>query len=793
MTQQRRGKNIAIAGSFFQLVFSAVMLVIWLLTNSAAAMACLWLLAGGIGVWLMAALLFYCRELERREALEMEQIAAGGAAGGTIFEGDVEQEMRIAARRRALVERWVVPVFTVVWAGYHVALGVLMLRYLGRTGPRPIESAGEGALFVVLIGFLAFLFSFYSLGMGRRAQWRVLRAAGSYLLINVLLMAALAAALLGAWQDYPGADRVVAYIIPIVQLVLAAELLLNFVLDLYRPRVPGQEERFSFDSRILALIADPQRVGTSIAEAINYQFGFEVSSSWFYRLVSRAVGPLLVFGLLVLVAMSSIVTVREGEEYVVQRWGRAAPDRETLKAGFRLKWPWPIETATRFNVGQVHEILLGAGGPQSEENRQAAIIKGREYFLWTQEHGRYKELDFLVAVPREEGSGRGPEPKRAKTPDTSPGGGEGPAAVVKGIEKVPAVNIIKLVVSVQYVIGNVYDYGFGHTDTKKVLEDVAYREMTSYCASATLDTKEEGGPSGRPQAIMTSGRAELAQALKRRIQHVADELKLGVKIVYVGLPAVHPPADAAPAYEEVFAAERRMVQRRYEAEAQANRVLAAIAGDPGMALRLALRISALGDFNRLQTIRPRPQEFLTELQERIGIRREEIAKLDQQIQEERLLGQAAEDEDTVARELRDLYASHVELLQAVLAESTKSGPPDLGARITEAQRLADGLLRLVAGEAAALVETARADRWQKELETRVLESSFLRHLDPYQARPDVYMLNLWMDLWDEVLPGAPKVVLGVDRDRVEFRLNWEQEESVVGAQTMQPDDARFGQ
>ena len=349
MIQQRRGKNVALAGAFFQLVFTAVMLVIWLWTRSAAAMSCLWFLIGGLGVWLMAALLLYCRQIERRESLELEEIAAGGGADGTIFAGDAEREMRVAARRLRIVERWGVPLFALFWAAYHVATGLLMLQYLRTHQGATIQAAGEGALFLVLIAFLAFLFSFYALGMGRRPQWRVLRAAGSYVLINVLLIAAVAGNLLAAWQGYSGADRALACAIPALQLIFALELAANVILDLYRPRVPGQEERFSFDSRIFGLIADPQRVGTSIAETLNYQFGFEVSKTWFYRVVSRAFVPLVLFGLVVLVGLSSVLVVREGEAFVVQRWGRADPARGALGPGLHLKWPVGVEDVRYFD------------------------------------------------------------------------------------------------------------------------------------------------------------------------------------------------------------------------------------------------------------------------------------------------------------------------------------------------------------------------------------------------------------------------------------------------------------
>ena len=767
MIQQRRGKNVALAGAFFQLVFTAVMLVIWLWTRSAAAMSCLWFLIGGLGVWLMAALLLYCRQIERRESLELEEIAAGGGADGTIFAGDAEREMRVAARRLRIVERWGVPLFALFWAAYHVATGLLMLQYLRTHQGATIQAAGEGALFLVLIAFLAFLFSFYALGMGRRPQWRVLRAAGSYVLINVLLIAAVAGNLLAAWQGYSGADRALACAIPALQLIFALELAANVILDLYRPRVPGQEERFSFDSRIFGLIADPQRVGTSIAETLNYQFGFEVSRTWFYRLVSRAFVPLVLFGLVVLVGLSSVLVVREGEAFVVQRWGRADPARGALGPGLHLKWPWPIETTTRFNVGKVWEVRLGAGRRRSADDRRENFVRRkpggrrRELYLWTAAHGSHEELDFLVAAPRRIG-GSGPTSR----PSTA-----------EGIEGAPAVNIIKLVVSVEYTIANPYDYGFRYVDARAALENVAYREMTAYCASATLHEVVDPTDTDRPQAILSSGRGWLAAALKRRIAAVAERMKLGVAIQYVGILAAHPPPDAAPAYEKVLEAERRVQERRYQAEAVANGLLSAAAGDRGLARTLAFRIRVLSDLNRLQNARGAGAEFPPELARLIGARRKDVAWLQEQVGKERLLGRGRNERETADQQLLKAYQSHLAELESI-REAADAG--DFSARIVAARASADAWLARAGGAAAVLVENARARRWDKALEESRRAVAFSRQLLPYHACPEVYRRKEWLDVWDQVLPDAHKYVLGVPREQLEIRWNLERRDSPLG-------------
>ena len=752
MVIEKRGKNAAVAGAAGQALFAAAMLAIGLWTGSPAAMACAYFLAGGVLLWLMVALLLYVRQLESQEAMELEELARG-TAKATIFEGATEADLRPAAHRRAWVQRWLVPAFTLLWAAFHATIGVVMLRYLLIREALPVRGPAEGMVFSILVTFLAFLYSRYSTGMSRRDEWRPLRAAGSYMLAGAIFAGATAVAFGTATQEYTAVGYIVAHVIPAIQLVLALEMALNFVMDLYRPRLPGQPRHLSFDSRLLGFVAEPGRVGRSIAETINYQFGFEVSKTWFYQLLSRAFVPLLVLAGVVLFAMSCIVVVGEGQQAVVLHWGSPDTSNSVRGPGIGFKWPWPIDTVRTFQTGRIHEIVLGVGQERSEAERQAAIISegtfaGREQYLWTEEHGRRKELDFLLAVP----------PDRERT-------------VGAEAEQRPPVNIIRLVVPVQYRITDVYKYGYRFVDAGKLLEDVAYREMVRYCASATLNSPVADGAADRPEAIMTYGRQHAAAELKERIQEVADRLDLGVEITYVGLLSVHPPPEAAEAFEDVLKAERRQDELRYRAEAEANEILARVAGDPSDALELAMAIRRLGELSSLAGLRDKPQAFAHELADYIARTGEDIRSLDEEIDRERLLGQIRPGKPTANQRLRQAYQSYLD----VLVKLKSKGDSDLPAQLANARVQADALFGKAAGGPAAEVAKAVADRWQAELVEQSRAELFTSELLAYKASPNIYRLDRWLDVLDKVLPGAAKYVLTVDREKFEIWLNWERQ------------------
>lgn len=748
MIGQRRGKNVALGGLVLQFICTGVLAGVWLGTGRPqSVLAALWVTAGGLGVWIMAAILFYCRQLQQQEALEIDQAVRDGQEG-SIFEE--KGQGRPAQARLDFVNKWFVPIFTLLLAGYQATFGALMLRWALSASPANLEGVLPGAFFTLMAGFAMFLFSRYATGMGRSAEWRPLRAAGSYALLCALAMAMAIVAFVLAFLKYGGGDRIVALVLPAVQIVLAAELVLNFLVDLYRPRLPGQEHHLCFDSRLLDLLAEPARVGHSIAETLNYQFGFEVSKTWFYQLLSRAFVPLLVLGTIIMFAITAIVIIPEGERGVVLRWGKlnpaykSDPAKASLAPGLHLKWPWPVETVRRFPTQRVQEIWIGAGRERTAEEMKAALQNNKELQLWTSEHGAREELDFLVAHP---GSGQGGSDDKRKP-----------------------VMIIKLVVPVQYVIEDPFKFGFTYSDPRKMLENVAHRETVNYCARATL-TEPAGGGEDRPEAIMTFGRQKAAETLKKRIQQAADKLDLGVRIINVNLQAVHPPTEAAEAFQKVASAERKQDVVRYQAQAEANDLLTKAAGDSQLALELALALRRLSDLERLRE-KPTAAEAGRLIEEAVS----EIEHYRTQIRKEQALGRLSEERRLAIQSLIDAWDAHRQVLDGAKAKGKSF---DYAAALAKVRREIEGdgdkrgLLYSASGEVGVRIAEAQSDRWRTELAEQSRWVAFSRELAAYQASPEVYAADRWLDVWDSVLPDITKYVLAVPPERVEIRVNAE--------------------
>jgi regulator of protease activity HflC (stomatin/prohibitin superfamily) len=766
MITQKRGKNVAIVGALVQLALAFAMLVIWMTSGSAAAQTAAAMMCGGVLVWLMTALLFYCGQLERAEAAEIDELRQGQGAGNAIFEHTSDRPF---AARLAWVQKWLVPAFTLLWVLYLAGIGIALLMALvgsaGTWGHTVLRGEATGAVFSLPVIFASLLLGLYATSMSKDASWRLLRSPGSYLLVSDIVVVGAAVSLMASYLHNNKVDAIVAYIAPLMMVVLGLEALINLVMDMFRPRAEGEEYRPPYESRLAMLIADPGRVGHSIDETLNYQFGFEVSKTWFYQLAARAFIPLVLFGTAALVLMSCVVIVDQGEQYVVIHAGKAIYKGEsdanrTLGPGIHFKLPWPIETAQRFDTGTVREVLLGVGGRQ-----RPTIVNGREIKLWTQEHGGQKELDFLIGANRRSDTAAGSTPP-------------------------PAVDIIKLVVAVRYRVADAYQYGYNFTEPDQILQDLSYREMTSYCASATLDTASAASPTSgpaqdksvepavqRPEAIMTWGRQQAADRLKERIQNAATRYGLGVAITEVTIESAHPPKETADKFEEVLQADRRQDEQRYEAQAQANTILGSVAGDPNAALRLALAYTKHHELQELKDLKhdAKPAVLQARLADCVDRSQKALDLVVQEINREQLAGVSKQ-----KAALKEDYQAYLKLLQGV-----KRGEVDFDKEIALARTDLDHKFEAASGAPAIMVAEARGYRLDEQMAEQTLVYDFQGQLMNYEACPEIYKLNKLMDMWDQVLPNKEKYVLGVDPSKVELYLDLGVNQSLMSDVTME--------
>jgi regulator of protease activity HflC (stomatin/prohibitin superfamily) len=377
-----------------------------------------------------------------------------------------------------------------------------------------------------LFALTLFLLGKYSVGLTRLDGARLLRPGASYLLLSSYVCFLITVCIGAVELGFPKVDYYAAMVLAGVLGLVALETLINLVLEIYRPRVPGKPGRLLYDSRLVGLLAEPEGLFTTAAQALDYQFGFKVSETWFYRFLEKALVWLILLQLAVLVLSTCFVFISPGEQGLLERFGKPMGDQRVLEPGLHFKMPWPVDTVYRFRTREIQQVNVGFVNDEEDVGHETAV-------LWTAKHYK-EESNWLIASP---------DARVAATPGEREGG-------------IPA-DLINVSVPVQFQIRDLRAWAYNHTNASNLLERVATRELVRYLAGADLFD------------LMATGGLQAAEELKKRIQQQADTLQLGVSVILVGLQDLHPPGKVAPKFQEVVATLQENEAKIHEANGYA--------------------------------------------------------------------------------------------------------------------------------------------------------------------------------------------------------------------------------
>jgi regulator of protease activity HflC (stomatin/prohibitin superfamily) len=520
-TQKNGLVNLIAAAMIFVAAF-----VVTCYVNSLAGQAASVFL--GLGALVAFASWFQMRleEDERLEKLEMDELAR--AKGESALFDAKESEVFPARRSREQFEKFFVPGFAVLLFLLQAGGAWLLWRWISKTtGVIAPEKAMPSLSLFAIFALLLFLLGRFFVTIARLGDHRLLRPSSGFLLAGAYVCAFTAMGIAGIKTGFPKTDFWMARALCVLLGLMAVEMLLTLLLEIYRPRVKGKISRPLYESRVVGLLAQPESLFTTAAQTLDYQFGFNVSQTWFFQLLQKNLAYLILAQLAVLFLSTCVVFVDAGEQAVLEHFGKPV---DILTAGAHLKLPWPIEKIYRYRTEQIQTIYVGFT-PDEGKDEQNVI-------LWTVPHNQ--EQNFLVGnratatVQNED----------ADTNDTL---------------KAPPVSLITVSIPVQFQITNVMDWAYQNGDPTNLLADLATREVVHFLAGVDLFD------------FLSHARLEAAQTLQERIQADASGYKLGAKILFVGLQDVHPPTTVAGDYEKVVGAGQTYLAKILNAKADAIR------------------------------------------------------------------------------------------------------------------------------------------------------------------------------------------------------------------------------
>lgn len=585
----KRATSVSMLGVVIQIALGVLLLIYGLLMNDSAGVTGSLLILLGTGVWIALAIVFDQHRRERIEAVEYENFAEQDLASASVFD-EAAGDLRVAAKRLDWLYKFMLPGISIimgialVWIGWaRLDSGpesMVEIANRGITSDSQIGHHGWAIAIGIGIAVIGFVFARFTSGMARAKVWESLRGGSVYSVGSALFGLAIA---IGHFADLAGLPSVLTSmntVLSITMIVLGAEIFLNFVLDIYRPRPAGEYPRPAFDSRLLGFVAAPDRIAESINDAINYQFGYEVTSSWFYRLLSRSFIWLFLGGGVAIWLMTSFAVIEPHQRGIYVVNGKVA---EEFGPGLHVKAPWPFgrvivpEFVRTERVGEGRDMTereiveMTATGVRILNLAADALTEdeAKSVRLWTNES--LAETLLVVQASQETGSGR--------------------------IDR--ALSLINVRVPVYYSIkpGGVEAYLRLGTDAETrdtILRMVAQRELMRELASRTIDE------------VIGSGRNEIRHSLKNRLTAAFDSLNpgddgtpigAGVEILFVGLEDASPPKDTAKAFELVLEAAQKSETSIIQARQSRAETLAKAIGSVDVASEI---VGAIAEYDRLR-------------------------------------------------------------------------------------------------------------------------------------------------------------------------------------------------
>jgi len=218
--------------------------------------------------------------------------------------------------------------------------------------------------------------------------------------------------------------------------------------------------------------------------------GMSLRSLWSIKYIKTLVPIAALVFCLGVWGSTCFVKIDTTQEGMLYRFGKAS-EETVLKPGLHIKFPWPIDKVTKYEVSRVQKLKIGY-----EDDRDGN-------YYWTVKHGLGEEYQLLL------------------------GGGK---------------ELVSVNMQISYRINDLYSYVVNYNNPVYELEAMAYELILMETVVSNLDT------------ILSKDREAFIQNMLAELRDYSQEAGLGLEVLEVTLGNIHPPIDVADVYQNVVSA-----------------------------------------------------------------------------------------------------------------------------------------------------------------------------------------------------------------------------------------------
>jgi regulator of protease activity HflC (stomatin/prohibitin superfamily) len=300
----------------------------------------------------------------------------------------------------------------------------------------------------------------------------------------------------------------------------AAEIALRNAAYFFMPLPPLETRQGRSESLLAALLQLKKPSLSAMSASVTRQFGIDLSRSWALGFIRRASMPSLVGLLAAAWLMTGVTALDVSQRAVYEAFGRP---QSVFHSGLHVHLPWPFGRLKLVEYGVVREIPIvfpaeaGTSGESAETvtSSTPSTIEGpppeSADRLWDASHP--SEASYLVASNR------------------------------NGQETFEVVNIdIQILYRIGLSDASALNAAYSVDNPESLIRVAAGRMLARYFARYTIPD------------VLGQNRERFIREFQHELQGRLNALSSGLDILGVVIEAIHPPADAASAYQDVQAA-----------------------------------------------------------------------------------------------------------------------------------------------------------------------------------------------------------------------------------------------
>jgi len=477
----------------------------------------------GLFIWLLT--LLHLRQLRLLEEETLDY--PNDDNENTLFDNG-NDDMLSARNKLSQMEKWLFPVSSTLFGIILVIIGYIAFIGTFRYGYNvAVEKLNMTIVLLFILSFISFISGKFIAGMSNNAKTGFLLKGGAgYLLSTAMLLFLFAVSLLIYSMGHTWATTCMHYFIAFAFFVVGSDVIIRIIFDFYRPRVAGQINKPPYQSFLLGLLAEPQGIFKAAAHSLDYQFGFSVSETWFYRFVEKIIAPVILFQIITLYFLSCILVIAPHEIAVLERFGVPSKKAGVLKPGIHFKLPWPIEKARLVPIKRVRSVFIN---PHRNDVSKNTLV-------WSVAH---HDNGKMILVP---------SMKEASDDEQN------------SLFGIP-VNLLLMSADIQYTVNDPYEYLYNHQNVHDLIYNAGWREIVKYSSSTDFFK------------LMGNERIDIGRMLRENIQTELDIHSSGVDILFVGIYGLHPPAEVSEAFESVVSSIEEKQTKILAAQTYQNKII----------------------------------------------------------------------------------------------------------------------------------------------------------------------------------------------------------------------------